>query len=333
MNPPPLPATAPSFAPPAPPESGVAPIISVRDLSRTFEGVQAVKQVSFDLYPGQVAGFIGANGAGKTTTMRIMATLDLPTTGSVRVADCDVVNYPGRARARIGWMPDAFGAHEHMTVFEYLDFYARAFGFGYQERAKRIREVMEFTDLGPIAGRMMNKLSKGMAQRLCLGRTLLHDPDVLLLDEPAAGLDPKARVEFKQLVRLLAAEGKTIFISSHILSELAEMCDTILFIDGGVLVHHGSAESLQQTGEGNAAVFDVHVHGEPEALARWVELQPGIRLVDTHKRGARLSFESSEPAEVSAQLKRMLLDGIPVVDFHRTSRKLEDAFVEMLKKV
>ncbi len=332
MNPPPLPdaAPAPAFAPPVP---GLAPIISVRGLSRTFEGVQAVRDVSFDLYPGQVAGFIGANGAGKTTTMRIMATLDLPTTGSVRIAGADVVNYPGRARVRLGWMPDAFGAHEHMTVFEYLDFYARAFGFVHAERARRVAEVMEFTDLTSIAARMMNTLSKGMAQRLCLGRTLLHDPDVLLLDEPAAGLDPKARVEFKQLVRLLAGEGKTILISSHILSELAEMCDTILFIDGGVLVHHGSAESLQHAGEGRAAVFDVHVHGDPAALARWVELQPGVRLVDAHQRGARLSFESSEPEAVSAHLRRMLQDGVPVIDFHRASRKLEDAFVEMLKKV
>ncbi len=149
---------------------------------------------------------------------------------------------------------------------------------------------MDFTDLTPIADRMMNKLSKGMAQRLCLGRTLLHDPDVLILDEPAAGLDPKARVEFKQLVRLLAGEGKTIFISSHILSELAEMCDTMLFIDGGALVHHGSAESLQHRQDG-AAVFDIHVHGAPEALTHWVEVNPGVRLVDTHKRGARVSFD------------------------------------------
>ena len=150
---------------------------------------------------------------------------------------------------------------------------------------------MDFTDLTPIADRMMNKLSKGMAQRLCLGRTLLHDPEVLILDEPAAGLDPKARVEFKQLVRLLAGEGKTIFISSHILSELGEMCDTMLFIDAGVVVHHGSAESLQHRQDG-VAVFDIHVHGAPEALdAMGGAINPGVRLVDAHKRGARVSFD------------------------------------------
>ena len=325
---PPLPSYA--LPPPAPP--GVDPIISVRDLHRSFPNVQAVRGVNFEIYPGQVIGFIGANGAGKTTTMRIMATLDTPTSGTVRIAGYDVMEYPTEVRAKIGWMPDAYGAHEHMSVFEYLDFYGRAFGFKGAERVRRVQEVMEFTDLASIAERMMNKLSKGMAQRLCLGRTLLHDPDVLILDEPAAGLDPKARLEFKQLVRLLAGEGKTIFISSHILTELAEMCDTMLFIDGGRIVHHGSAESLQQGRSGEQVMFDVHVHGDPETLAHWVEMNPGVRLVDRHKRGARLSFESTEPEALAGALRRMLNDGVPVIDFHREARKLEEAFVDMIRK-
>ncbi len=316
----------PTTSPPQP------PIISVRNLHRTFDGIQAVRDISFDVFPGQVVGFIGANGAGKTTTMRVMATLDQPTQGNVSVGGWDVVNYPSAARAQVGWMPDAFGTYEHVTVYEYLDFYARADGFRRADRARRIAEVMDFTDLAPISDRMMNKLSKGTAQRLSLCRTLLHDPAILILDEPAAGLDPKARVEFKRLVRLLADEGKTIFISSHILSELGEMCDTLLFIDGGRIVHHGSAESLQQH-SGGQAHFDIHVHGAPEVLARWVEMNPGVRLLDTHKRGARVSFESSEPEAVNGQLKRLLQDGVPVIEFHRESRKLEDAFVEMLKKV
>ena len=326
-----MPPPAPVVPPPPPPGAG-EPIISVRNLSRRFGKVDAVRDVSFDIYRGQVVGFIGANGAGKTTTMRIMVTLDLPGSGSVRIGGWDVVNFPSAVRARIGWMPDAFGTHENMTVYEYLDFYARAFGFKRAQRVGRIAEVMEFTDLAPIADRMMNKLSKGMTQRLCLGRTLLHDPEVLVLDEPAAGLDPKARVEFKRLVRLLAGEGKTIFISSHILSELAEMCDTMLFIDGGTVVHHGSAESLQHRQDG-VAVFDIHVHGSPDALTQWVAVNPGVRLMDAHKRGARVSFASAEPEAVAAQLKRMLQDGVPVIDFHRESRRLEDAFVDLLKKI
>ena len=312
--------------------TGVPPIISVRDLHRTFEKVQAVRGVSFDILPGQVVGFIGANGSGKTTTMRMMATLDLPTSGSISIGGYDVVGYPREVRQKIGWMPDAFGVYPHMTIFEYLDFYGRSFGFKKADRARRIAEVMEFTDLAPIADRMMDKLSKGMGQRLCLGRTLLHDPGVLILDEPAAGLDPKARVEFKQLIRLLAGEGKTIFISSHILSELGEMCDTMLFIDAGRIVHHGSSESLQHHG-GAQILIDVQVSGEPGPLVQWVALNPGVKLIEERKRGARIAFESSEPEALAAQLRKMVLDGVLVTDFHRESRKLEDAFVDILRNV
>lgn len=309
-----------------------APIISVRDLHRSFKSVNAVRGVSFDVFPGQVVGFIGANGAGKTTSMRIMATLDAPSSGTVEIGGHDVINYPDRVRTLIGWMPDNYGAYEHMTVFEYLDFYGRGYGYKMAERAARLRDVMEFTDLTELGERPMNKLSKGMAQRLCLGRTLLHDPQVLILDEPAAGLDPKARIEFKRLVRLLAEQGKTIFISSHILSELGEMCDSLLFIDAGRIVHHGSAESLQQSASAQLIV-EVQVAGDPEALREWVQLNPGVQLMEMRKRGARVSFAADEPELLAATLKRMIADGLAVTEFHREERKLEDAFIEMLKKV
>jgi ABC-2 type transport system ATP-binding protein len=308
------------------------PIIAVRDLHRHFADVQAVRGVTFELFPGQVVGFIGANGAGKTTTMRIMATLDLPTSGTVEICGHDVVNFPEEVRARIGWMPDNFGAYDHMTVLEYLDFYARAFGFRSAKLTERVQEVMEFTELTELRDRAMNKLSKGMAQRLCLGRALLNDPDVLILDEPAAGLDPKARIEFKRLVRLLAENGKTIFISSHILSELGEMCDTLLFIDAGRILHYGSAESLQEAAH-TRAIVDVQVAGDTAALVQWVALNPGVTIVEQRKRGARISFEADNPEAFAATLRRMIADGLPVTDFHRESRKLEDAFVDILKQI
>jgi ABC-2 type transport system ATP-binding protein len=309
-----------------------APIISVRDLHRKFADVEAVRGVSFDIFPGQVVGFIGANGAGKTTTMRIMATLDLPTAGTAEVCGTDVVNFPDRVRARIGWMPDHYGTYEHMTVLEYLDFYGRAFGFKSEKLTERLRDVMEFTELTELSERPMNKLSKGMGQRLCLGRTLLNDPEVLILDEPAAGLDPKARIEFKRLVRLLAENGKTIFISSHILSELAEMCDSLLFIDAGRIVHFGTAESLQEAAVARAIV-DVQVAGDPEALRQWVTLNPGVTLVELRKRGARVSFDADDSEVLAATLRKMIADGLRVTDFHRESRKLEDAFIDILKQI
>jgi ABC-2 type transport system ATP-binding protein len=309
-----------------------APIVELEDVRRQFRNVEAVRGISFQIMPGQVVGFIGANGAGKTTTMRMMVTLDLPTSGRIRIAGFDVLDYPHEVRRRVGWMPDAFGFYENMTVYEYMDFYARAFGFRGEERRRRVDEVMEFTDLSALAERRMNKLSKGMGQRLCLGRTLLHDPALLVLDEPAAGLDPKARIEFKHLVRLLAGEGKTIFISSHILSELGEMCDTLLFIDNGVIVHHGTAQSLQR-GDDAAAIVEVRVLGEPVALHDWAKLQPDVSLIESTMAGAKLQIHGVDGAAVADVLRRMVAHGIPVTEFRREERRLEDAFVEMLKKV
>jgi ABC-2 type transport system ATP-binding protein len=310
-----------------------SPIVSVKNLHRTFGNVQAVRGLSFDIYPGQVVGFIGANGSGKTTTMRIMATLEAPSTGTAEICGHDVINYPDLVREKIGWMPDSFGFYPAMTVFEYLDFYGRAFGYHAAERLARLREVMEFTDLTELADRQMSKLSKGMGQRLCLGRTLMHDPQVLLMDEPAAGLDPKARIEFKRLVRLLAENGKTIFISSHILSELAEMCDSMLFIDGGRIVHHGSAESLQNGSALAESVMMVQLAGDPEMLRPWVQANPGVTLVEMLKTGARLRLGAESPEAAAGFLRKMIADGLPVSDFHRETRRLEDAFVEILKQV
>jgi ABC-2 type transport system ATP-binding protein len=304
-------------------------VVCVEGLERRFNKIAAVRGVSFHIDAGQVLGFIGANGAGKTTTMRIMATLDVPDAGRVTIGGRDVMNEPEEVRAQIGWMPDSYGTYPHTTVWEYLDFFARAFGLEGRARHEAVEDVMAFTDLVDIREREMDSLSKGMGQRLCLGRALLHDPRVLILDEPAAGLDPKARVEFKRLVRLLARDGKTIFISSHILSELEEMCDAVLFIDDGEIVHHGSAASLM-AGDDEGAVYVVSVAGEPEALARWADMSPGVELVEVTMKGGRVRFASGEARLVAEALRRMVGDGLPVVEFRREERRLEQAFIETL---
>jgi ABC-2 type transport system ATP-binding protein len=306
-------------------------VVEVEGLDRRFGTVAAVRDLSFQIERGQVLGFIGANGAGKTTTMRILATLDLPDAGRVRVCGHDAVNSPDEVRARIGWMPDSYGAYPHTTVWEYLDFFARAFGMKGEERRSAVEDLMSFTDLGDLREREMSSLSKGMSQRLCLGRALLNDPDVLILDEPAAGLDPKARVEFKRLVRLLTEEGKAIFISSHILSELEEMCDSVLFIDEGRVVHHGAPASLKlSTAEG--IIYSVIVASPVESLAAFAEISPGVELVERTKDGGRLRLESSEPRAVASILRRMVEAGCEVIDFRREEMRLEDAFIEKLKK-
>jgi ABC-2 type transport system ATP-binding protein len=309
----------------------MTPAIEVENLHRHFGALRAVDGVSFQIPAGSVCGFIGSNGAGKTTTMRVLATLDYPTRGAVRVGGVDVVDQPWQVRHRLGWMPDHFHVYPHMSVVEFIDFHARALGFRGAARGARVEEVMDFTDLTPIADRPASKLSKGMTQRLCLGRALIHDPEVLVLDEPAAGLDPKARVELKHLIRLLAKEGKTIFISSHILSELGEMCDALLFIDNGRIVHHGDAQSLLRRTDGNGGmILEVALAGDPGGLEQWSQMQPNLEYLETTKSGGRLRLAEDDPAQIAALLARMVKDGLPVIEFHRVQRNLEAAFMEMV---
>jgi ABC-2 type transport system ATP-binding protein len=322
------------LAPPLdrPPPLLEKPLVSVQQLSRMFDQVHAVKGASFEIYPGQVVGFIGANGAGKTTTMRLMATLDYPTAGQISIGGYDVVQQPEEVRRLVGWMPDSYGTYDNMTVREYLDFFGRAYGLKRAERLSRLDEVMEFADLTSLADRPMGKLSKGMGQRLCFGRMLMHDPEFLIMDEPAAGLDPKARLEFKNLVRILKQRGKTQFISSHILSELGEMCDTLLFIDAGKVVYHGAADTLKRGEAGAHTIINIKVAGDTTALVQWAAVNPGWSLIEETQKGARLRFDSDDETQTAASLKRMIMEGIPVVEFHREERRLEDAFVDMLKK-
>lgn len=308
--------------------------IKIHNLYRYFGPLQAVNGVSFEVPHGSVCGFVGANGAGKTTTMRILATLDYPTMGSAEICGINVINHPAEVRKLIGWMPDHFGNYEHMTVLEYLDFYARALGYKGKERRQRVQEVMEFTDLIPLAERFSNKLSKGMTQRLGLGRALLHDPQVLIMDEPAAGLDPKARVELKHLIRVLAQEGKTIFISSHILSELGEMCDSLLFINAGRIVHHGNADDLKRGADAMGGVlYDVQILGDPQAISDWCVLQPNVEFLEARKHGGRIRIETDDLAKAADVLARMVKDGLKVVEFHREQRNLEDAFIDILGRI
>ncbi len=312
-------------------------ILRVHNLRRHFGSVRAVDGVSFEMPRGQVLGFIGQNGAGKTTTMRLIATLDVPDAGDIEVDGHDVVEEPAKVRPLLGWMPDHTGSYDLTTALDYLDFFARAQGLRGARRRSRLREVIEFTDLVPLVGRPMRALSKGQAQRLALARTLLHDPQLLILDEPAAGLDPKARVEFKNLVRLLRDQGKTLLISSHILSELGEMCDSLLFIHEGRIVHHGTAESLRRGQLGGAAAARVRVKittaGDPASLLEWLTLHAGWTLVGALPEGARADFAGTDAAALAGELRRMVQDGLMVAGFQVEERLLEDVFIDLLKAV
>ncbi|MDZ7616837.1 MAG: ABC transporter ATP-binding protein, partial [Patescibacteria group bacterium] len=218
--------------------------VRILGLKRHFGRTKAVDGISFEFSSGHIFGFVGPNGAGKTTTMRILATLDDPTEGNAYVNGVSLVDDPEKARRFIGFMPDTLPAHRDMTVHEYLDFFARAYGLRGAKRIAVVESVERFTNLAGIRQKFLPALSKGMKQRVSLARAMVHDPPVLILDEPAAGLDPRARVELRELLRVLADRGKAILISSHILTELAEICNGAVIIEQGHILRAGSLEQI-----------------------------------------------------------------------------------------
>src|SRR5688500_13692517 len=245
------------------------PQIELRRLHRVFDQTHAVNDVSFEVYAGEVFGYIGPNGAGKTTSMRILATLDEPSAGDALVDGFSVVDDPDRVRRRLGFMPDYFGTYQNVNVREYLDFFARAYGLTGGERLSAIGEVMEFTQLDTLAEKPIDGLSKGMKQRLCLGRTMIHNPSVLVLDEPAAGLDPRARIELREMISKIAEAGKAVLISSHILTELAEICDKVGIIEQGRLLAVGSVAEISARAQVQSTVR-VRVLNDAERLRQWL---------------------------------------------------------------
>ncbi|HEX7449837.1 MAG TPA: ABC transporter ATP-binding protein [Pirellulales bacterium] len=304
-------------------------MIELRSLHRFFGRTRAVQDVSFAVARGQVFGYIGPNGAGKTTSMRILATLDQPTFGDALVDGFSVVNDPDRVRRRLGFMPDYFGTYANVNVREYLDFYARAYGLRGGERQRALRFAMGFTKLDTLAEKPINGLSKGMKQRLCLGRALIHDPAVMVLDEPAAGLDPRARIQLREMIRELAAHGKTVLVSSHILTELAEMCDVVGIIEQGRLLAVGSVEEIQrgqQVHQMSRVV--VRLLDAAASLANWLSQQTGVSEVRVEGCSAAFLHDGDGAAQ-AALLKSMIESGFRVVAFGSQIRSLEDVFMQV----
>ncbi len=310
------------------------PTLEIKNLHRFFGRLKAVNNVSFAAYAGQVMGFIGPNGSGKTTTMRILATLDLPTAGDAFVCGYSVVDDPEQVRKVIGFMPDSFGKYSNMDVVEYLDFFARAYGLKGEERREAVERVLIFTELRKIADKPIKNLSKGMSQRLGLGRTLIHDPQVLVLDEPAAGLDPRARVELRELIHLLATEmNKTVLISSHILTELGEICDAAAIIEAGEILVHGTIEELKRH-RPKRKVDETHT-GDPIAVAvvsrsndlrKWLLEQPRVSNVTVAANRVVFEFQGDE-GERADLLQRMIANQFRITEFAAKSETLEDAFM------
>jgi ABC-2 type transport system ATP-binding protein len=303
--------------------------IEVVNLKKHFGPTRAVDDVSFAFSSGQVVGFVGPNGAGKTTTMRILATLDEPTAGDAMIDGVSVVEEPERARRLIGYVPDSLPAHRDISVHEYLDFFARAYGLKGARREKVVTSVEEFTNLAGIRDKTLNALSKGMKQRVSLARALLHDPPALIMDEPAAGLDPRARIELRELIRALSSQGKAVLISSHILTELAEICDGAVIIEHGKILMAGRVGELL-TDNASRRVALIRVLSDSEALYRELLQTPGVEAARLN--GVEVMAEvNGDDEALCALLVTLVGRGHRVIEFKQQRANLEEIFMSVTK--
>jgi ABC-2 type transport system ATP-binding protein len=304
-------------------------VLEVQHLRKEYRNLTAVKDLSFHLDQGDIFGFIGPNGAGKTTTIKILATLLRPTAGRAEIAGIDVVADPEAVRGIIGYMPDFFGVYDDIKVWEYLDFFAAAYKIPRARRPGIIDDVLELTDLTVKKDSYVEELSRGMKQRLCLAKTLIHDPKVLLLDEPASGLDPRARIEIKELLKELKSMGKTIIISSHILPELADFCNKIGIIEQGELVVSGDVQAIMQQVSGGR-VYELRVVEDLDGAAALLQARPDVRGVKTVDGALKIEY-SGDPDEVYQLLRDLLAAGFKVQSFSEQETDLEDIFMKVTR--
>ncbi len=311
-------------------------IIETRGLNKRYGKLHAVKDLSLQVPRGAIYGFVGPNGAGKTSTMRILTTLMRPSGGEAFIDGHSVVSSPRDVRRSIGYMPDFFGVYEDMKVWEYLDFFAACYEIPEANRRGLINDLLELVDLSHRRDDMVDKLSRGMKQRLCLARTLAHDPSVLILDEPASGLDPRARVEIRELLIELAKMGKTIFFSSHILADVSEICTHIGIVEAGQMVMQGPIKELRKQLTPHKIIVISLLDKVEEAKAAILELSSIETVTDMApedgKKRLRVEF-SGEDAGVSHLLAALTSKGIPVVNFAEETSDLEQVFMKVTKGI
>ena len=306
-------------------------MIEIKKLTKRFGNLTAVDSLDLRIEAGDIFGFIGPNGAGKTTTMRILVTLMEPTSGIALIDGLDVTRKGKEVRRRVGYMPDFMGVYDDLKVFEYLEFFAAAFGIEYRKRKGIVEGVLELTDLVSKQNAAVDSLSRGMQQRLGLARVLIHDPKVLILDEPASGLDPRARIEIRELLRELKRMGKTIMISSHILSELEEICDRVGIIEHGKLVFGGTMEEIRPR-LGIHSKVRVKVLGDDSKAIELLTALPQIHGVEAA--GDHLSVTFREGEQTDGIIARTLVNGgVDLVYLQPEQLKLDDAFLKLTKGI
>ena len=308
-------------------------MIECRDLTKKYNELFAVDRLTLKLDQGDVYGFIGPNGSGKTTTMRMLATLLNPSWGEASVCGHSIYTGAKEIRRSIGYMPDFFGVYDDMKVTEYLEFFAAAYRITGPERRKKVEQVLDYVDLGYKRDALVTSLSRGMTQRLGLARVLLHDPQVLLLDEPASGLDPRARIEMRRLIKQLRTQRKTIMVSSHILPELADICNKIGIIERGKLIWNGTVEAAIQQVRGKSA-FTVSVGDRNEEAAAKMRTFPEVDSVKADPASGTLDVRLKDGYEDGSFIpERLIHAGFRLKSFKEKEVNLENVFLEITKGI
>jgi ABC-2 type transport system ATP-binding protein len=306
-------------------------MIETKNLTKNYGELTAVDDLDLTIKDGDIFGFIGPNGAGKTTTMRILVTLLEPTRGSAFINGLNVAKEGKKVRRLVGYMPDFMGVYDDLKVFEYLEFFAAAFGIERKKRKSIVEGVLELTDLESKKSATVDSLSRGMQQRLGLARVLIHDPKVLILDEPASGLDPRARIEIRELLRELKRMGKTIMISSHILSELEEICDHVGIIEQGRLVFSGTMEEIRPR-LGIESKVRVRVADHQDKAIELLSALPQVSRVQAL--GGEIAVTFHEGKNADGIVARTLVNaGLDIISIQPERLKLDDAFLQLTKGV
>ena len=306
-----------------------APAVRVRGLVKRYGRLVAVDHLDLDVPTGSVVGLIGPNGAGKTTTMSAITTLLTPDEGVIEVFGHDPLTRPREVRGLVGWMPDFFGLYEGLTCSEYLDFFAGAYRVPADVRRSRVRDLLDLVDLTPKRDTDVAGLSRGMQQRLGLARTLVHDPRLLVLDEPASGLDPRARIDLREILLELAHQGKTILISSHILAELGELCDRVAIVQHGRVLAQGTPDEIRSAGQATRSVH-ARILGGAEEVQRAVAAAREAGAVNAVGQGPSLFAELTGGEEAAADLLTALVgSGLRIVSFAERDGGLERLFLQV----
>lgn len=305
-------------------------MLKIHGLKKKFKNFQALNGLDMEIEEGALYGFVGPNGAGKTTAIRIITGLLLPDEGTVEICGKDAIKYREEVKDYFGYVPDEFGMYDNLKVWEYMEFFASCYGYSGLVARERCQELLKQVKMDDRADAFVDSLSRGMKQRLCLARAMIHDPKLLVLDEPTSGMDPRTRMEFKELLKELCADGKTILVSSHILSELSQMCTDIAIIDAGKIVLSGNmSEILQEVNDSNPLL--IRVYEQRDAAIRLLRQESSVKTIATREDDIAVQFRGGHKEEAEL-LRKLVQAGIPVSGFIREQGDLESVFMQITNR-